>query len=93
MPKRQSRLLCSVALAAALAAGGVGPLTAPAAVAQPARNLPAGVPSSCADIVQRVAPAVVSIDVTRSAPARPNLPQLFPGFPFFFAGWRKLSRM
>ena len=84
MLKRQSRLLCSVALAAALAAGGVGPLTAPAAVAQPARNLPAGVPSSFADIVQRVAPAVVSIDVTRSAPARPNLPQLFPGFPFFF---------
>ncbi len=83
MIKRQPRLLCSVALAAALAGGGGGPLTAPA-VAQPVRALPAGVPSSFADIVQRVAPAVVSIDVTRSAPARPNLPQLFPGFPFFF---------
>lgn len=83
MPKRQPRLLCSVALAAALAAGGAGPL-APAAAAQPVRALPSGAPSSFADIVQRVAPAVVSIDVTRSAPARPNLPQLFPGFPFFF---------
>lgn len=83
MRKRQQRLLCSVALAAALAAGGVGPLTPPAA-AQPVRASPAGAPSSFADIVQRVAPAVVSIDVTRSAPARPNLPQLFPGLPFFF---------
>lgn len=83
MPKRPQRLLCSVALAAALAAGGVGPLSPPAA-AQPVGALPGGAPSSFADIVQRVAPAVVSIDVTRTAPARPNLPQLFPGFPFFF---------
>ncbi len=84
MSKRQSRLFCTVALAAALAAGGAGPLSAPPAAAQPVRALPNGAPSSFADIVQRVAPAVVSIDVTRSAPARPNMPQLFPGFPFFF---------
>jgi serine protease Do len=83
MLKRSQRVLCSVALAAGLAAGSTGPITGPAA-AQTAQPVPSGAPSSFADIVQRVAPAVVSVDVTRSAPARSNIPQLFPGFPFFF---------
>lgn len=78
-----TRLMSSAALALAL--GGatavpVGPVST--AWAQAAPVAPPGAPASFADIVQRVAPAVVSIDVTRSAPAVNDLSQLFPGFPF-----------
>ena len=53
---------------------------------------PPGAPLSFADIFQRVAPAVVSIDVTSraQAPARgqagPQIPGLPPGFPFNLPG-------
>ena len=84
MPKQpQATLLASAALALALATGGLSP-TVCFAAAQPARSLPVRPPSSFADIIARVAPAVVSIDVTRSAPASPYLPEGFPGLPFFF---------
>ena len=84
MPKQpQATLLASAALALALATGGLSP-TVCFAAAQPARSLPVRPPSSFADIIARVAPAVVSIDVTRSAPASPYLPERFPGLPFFF---------
>lgn len=61
-----------------------GPL-GPPALAQPVNRPPTAAaqgPGSFADIVERVAPAVVSIDVTRPTPPRPNLRDLFPGFPF-----------
>ncbi|WP_395443274.1 S1C family serine protease [Caulobacter sp. UC70_42] len=48
------------------------------------RVAPASGPASFADIIARVAPAVVSIDVTRPVSAQPNLTQLFPGLPFGF---------
>ena len=84
MPKQpQATLLASAALALALTTGGLSP-TGCFAAAQPARSLPVRPPSSFADIIARVAPAVVSIDVTRSAPASPYLAEGFPGLPFFF---------
>jgi len=45
---------------------------------------PAAGPTSFADIIARVAPAVVSIDITRPAGPRPNLAEIFPGLPFGF---------
>jgi serine protease Do len=49
---------------------------------------PPGAPLSFADIFQRVAPAVVSIDVTSraQAPRGLNIPGLPPGFPFALPG-------
>ena len=49
---------------------------------------PPGAPLSFAEIFQRVAPAVVSIDVTSraAAPARGAIPGLPPGFPFALPG-------
>lgn len=63
-----SVLACSLALAAPAAVNAQAPV--------------AGAPASFADIVERVAPAVVSIDVRRPGQARPSLQDLFPGFPF-----------
>lgn len=64
------------------AASGATPVppTPPQAITPPAATGPGGF----ADIIQRVAPAVVSIDVRRPAPAQADLTQLFPGLPFPF---------
>ncbi len=81
--RRATRLLSSAALALVLGSFAPAPFAPPApAWAQAARPAPPGAPASFADIVERVAPAVVSIDVTRKAPAMTDLSQLFPGLPF-----------
>jgi serine protease Do len=74
------------AAAAVLATAGAGvALSATAATSPPAPvRPPPGAPASFADIIQRVSPAVVSIDVTRPAEPRNTLPEAFRGLPFGF---------
>ncbi|EEF21972.1 Protease degQ precursor, putative, partial [Ricinus communis] len=69
-------LLATTTLAIPRPAGG--------AAAPAARIAPAAGPTSFADIIARVAPAVVSIDVARPAGPRANFAQLLPGPPFGF---------
>ena len=77
-----------VLFTACLALTGIGPAvgaTPPAiAPAQAITPPPASGPGGFADIIQRVAPAVVSVDVRRPALAQTDLTQLFPGLPFPF---------
>ncbi len=56
----------------------------PRAAPPAARAVPPGAPASFADIVQRVAPAVVAVETRRRAPVQP--PVAFPGLPFDFFG-------
>jgi len=73
--------------AAFMALASLGPAASAAAPILPSQAItppPASGPGGFADIIQRVAPAVVSIDVRRPAPAQTDLTQLFPGLPFPF---------
>jgi serine protease Do len=71
----------SAALMAVLATAPIPPRQAAAQIS-PAP--PAAAPGSFADIIQRVAPAVVSIEARRPATPRTNVIQLFPELPFPF---------
>lgn len=78
------RLLGAISLAAVMAAGGfyAATLTAPAAVAQV--TVQAGAPSSFADLVEAVNPAVVSVNVSGTRQMRqfgPNFQFQFPDLP------------
>lgn len=85
------RLLVSAGVAAALVAGAVSlpQLTSGRADAQQIVVAPpAGAPMSFANLIERVAPAVVSIEVRQRPGGRgqaiPNMEQLPPGFEDFF---------
>ena len=84
-PFLKSRILAGAASIAFLATPPLMISTAVAGAAAPAdRIAPVAGPTSFADIIARVAPAVVSIDVTRPAGPRANVADLFPGLPFGF---------
>ncbi|MCC0025288.1 MAG: Do family serine endopeptidase [Hyphomicrobiaceae bacterium] len=81
---KTKRLLGAVSVAAVLAAGGfyAATLTAPAAVAQV--SVQVGAPSSFADLVEAVNPAVVSVNVSGQRQVRqfgPNFQFQFPDLP------------
>jgi serine protease Do len=78
-----TRLL--VATTSALAIVAAAPTLSPirAQTPPPSGSVAAATPQSFADIVEKVRPAVVSIDVTRRSPSRRQPPQIFP-FPFPF---------
>lgn len=80
--KRSSPL---AALAGLLVTSATAAAPAPQPVADKVAPPPAVAASpSFADTIQRVAPAVVSIDVSRPAPPRRRFSDLFPGAPFPF---------
>jgi serine protease Do len=74
-----TRLFLATASALAIAVASPSPL-GPQAQTTPRSATVAGAPLSFADIVEKVGPAVVSIDVTRRAAA----PRALPSFPFPF---------
>lgn len=88
MTSKTTALVAALAATlAATAAAAPKPPATPAAPPNQATPLtPGGATPSFAGIIQRVAPAVVSIDVSRPAPRRPTIAELFPGVPFGFGG-------
>ena len=79
-PSKKSTAL-SAALMVVLA---VAPIPPRQAAAQIPPSPPATAPGSFADIIQRVAPAVVSIEARRPATPPANIPRGFPELPFPF---------
>ncbi len=81
----KTKILAGAASAILLATTTLAIPSPAAGLAAPAdRIAPAAGPASFADIIARVAPAVVSIDVTRPAGPRANFAELLPGLPFGF---------